>query len=186
MCLVFHVIAGAGTLAQHVKSLTRKSITDGALSQRRQSWPWQLFESLMEGAFGVKAQEKNHPEAFYQGLRLCGADGSLLSISNTPQVKKQMRKAKSRRCKAAFAKVAVAVLLELGIRNPLAAAIGTRGESEMTLSRQLLDKLPENSLFMADRYYGVPVLLIELKELHPDGHREFLVHYDREIRLGIL
>lgn len=186
MCLVFHVIAGAGTLAQHVKTLIRKSITDGALSQRRQNWPWQIFESLMEGVFGVKAQEKKHPEAFYQGLRLCGADGSLLSISNTPQVKQQMRKAKTRRAKAAFAKLGVVVLLELGIRNPLAAAIGRRGESEMVLFRQLLDKLPENSLFMADRYYGVPVLLIELREIHPDGRREFLVRVRGSLKRVVL
>ncbi len=186
MCLVFHVLAGAGTLAEHVKTLTRKSITDGALSQRRQSWPWQIFERIMEAVLGPKAQEKKHPEAFYHGLRLCGADGSLLSIGNTPQVKKRMRKAKSRRCKAAFAKVGVAVLLELGIRNPLAAAIGPRGESEMVLARQLLDKLPEKSLFLADRYYGVPVLLIELKELHPDGRREFLVRVKRTMKRRVL
>jgi len=35
--LVFHVVAKAGTLAQHVKALTGKSVTDGALSQRRVS-----------------------------------------------------------------------------------------------------------------------------------------------------
>jgi hypothetical protein len=30
--LIFHVVAEAGTLAQHVKQLTGKTITDGALA----------------------------------------------------------------------------------------------------------------------------------------------------------
>ena len=176
MGLVFHVLAGAGTLAEHVKTLTRKSVTESALSQRRTSLAWPIFEMILAEGLRLKAREKKHPEAFYEGLRLCGVDGSLLSVANTPQVKKsRLAKAKSRRGKAAFAKVGVAVLVELGLRNPIAAAIGPRQESEMVLSRRLLDKLPENSLLIADRYYGVPVLLIGLKEMHPQGQREFLV-----------
>ena len=186
MGLVFHVVSGAGTLAEHVKTITGKWITDGALSQRRLSWPWQLFESIMGQALRPKAQEKKHPEAFYHGLRLCGVDGSLFSVANTPQVKKTMRKAKSRRFKAAFAKVGVAVLIELGIRNPIAAAIGPHEESEMVLARQLLDKLPEKSLLLTDRYYGVPVLLIDFKEIHRQGRREFLVRVRANLKRRVL
>src|SRR3954469_22694943 len=102
--LVFHVLAGAGTLAQHMKQLTGKTITDGALSQRRTQLHWQVFESLMEAALSSKAKVGKHPEAFYQGLRLCGLDGSRFSVANTPQVKEQISKAKSRRMKAAFAR----------------------------------------------------------------------------------
>ncbi len=76
-----------------------------------------------------KAERARHPEAFYQDLRLCGVDGCLFSVTNTPQTKKQMRKARSRRGRAAFPKVGVAVLLELGLHNPLAAALGSQGES---------------------------------------------------------
>ena len=78
------------------------------------------------------------------------------------------------------------MLLELGIRNPIAAAIGPKEESEMVLSRQLLAKLPEKSLFLADRYYGVPVLLIELKEIHPEGEREFLVRVKGNLKRRVL
>ena len=185
MALVFHMVAGAGTLAQHLKTLTGETISDSALSQRRESWPWQIFELILEHALRCKADPKKHPEAFYHGLRLCGADGSRFSVANTPQIKQKMRKAKSRRGRAAFAKVGVTVLLELGLRNPIAAAIGPREESEMVLSRQLLDKLPEKSLFLADRYYGVPVLLIELKKIHPKG-REFLVRVKGQLQTRIL
>ena len=185
MGLVFHVMAGAGTLAQHVKVVTGKTITDGALSQRRTSLPWALFERLMDEALRPKAQAKKHPDAFYEGLRLCGIDGSRFSVANTPQVKKSMTKAASRRFKAAFAKVGVAVLVELGLHNPIAAAIGPKEESERVLARQLLPRLPEQSLLVADRYYGVPVLLIEFKELHPSG-REFLVRVRNKIKRQVL
>ncbi len=186
MGLVFHILAGAGTLAQHFKQLTGKSITDGALSQRRTVLPWQIFESLLEAALSPKADVKKHPRAFYHGLRLCGLDGSRFSVANTPQVKEQMSKSVSRRMKAAFAKVGVAVLVELGLHNPIAAAVGPREESEMALAEQLLDRLPEHSLLIADRYYGVPKLLIQFREIHPHGQREFLVRVRSNLKRRVL
>jgi hypothetical protein len=160
--LVFHSISGAGTLAQHVKQLTGKSITDSALAQRRALLPARVFEELMASALQPKADSVRHPEAFYHGLRLCGVDGSLFSITNTPQVKKQMRKAQSRRGRAAFPKIGTAVLLELGLHNPLAAALGSAGESEMVLARRVLSAQPAKSLIICDRYYGVAALLAGL------------------------
>ena len=160
--LVFHVSAGAGTLAQHVKQLTGKTITDSALAQRRALLPAEVFEELMGAALKPKADPIRHPEAFYHGLRLCGVDGSLFSITNTPQVKKQMRKARSRRGRAAFPKVGAAVLVELGLHNPLAAALGAKGESEMVLAKRALSAQPPKSLLLSDRYYGVAELLVGL------------------------
>lgn len=186
MALVFHMAAGAGTLAQHLKAITGQSISDSAFSQRRASWPWQIFELILEHALRCKADEKKHPEAFYHGLRLCGVDGSRFSVANTPQIKKKMPKARARRGRAAFAKVGVAVLLELGLRNPIGAAIGPREESEMALSRQVLDRLPEKSLFLADRYYGVPALLIEFRRIHKEGQREFLVRAKGRLKRRVL
>ena len=152
--LVFHAVAEAGTMAQHVKQLTGKTITDGALAQRRALLPPELFDQLMKAALKPKADPLRHPEAFYQGLRLCGVDGSLFSVTNTPQVKKQMKKARSRRGRAAFPKVGVAVMVELGLHNPIAAALGAQGESEMVLAKQVLAAQPEKSLMLNDRYYG--------------------------------
>jgi hypothetical protein len=184
--LVFHVLAGAGTLAQHMKQLTGKTITDGALSQRRTQLPWELFQRLLEAALKPKADPRQHPGAFYHGLRLCGLDGSRFSVANTPQIKAQMSKATSRRFKAAFAKVGVAVLVELGIHNPIAAAIGPREESEMVLAEQLLGHLPDRSLLIGDRYYGVAKVLIHLRKLHPRGQKEFLVRVRSNLKRRVL
>lgn len=160
--LVFHVAAEAGTLAQHVKQLTGKNITDGALAQRRALLPAAVFEELMAAALKPKGDPNRHPEAFYHGLRLCGVDGSQFSIANTPQVKKQMHKARSRRGLAAFPKVGAVVMLELGLHNPLAAALGVEGESEMVLAKRVLWAQPPQSLLLSDRYYGVAELLVGL------------------------
>ena len=181
--LVFHVVAEAGTLAQHVKQLTGKDITDGALAQRRALLPAAVFEQLMSAALQPKAQPQKHPGAFYHGLRLCGVDGSLFSVTNTPQVKKQMRKAKSRRGRAAFPKVGVAVMVELGLHNPLAAALGANGESEMVLAKQVLAAQPERSLLVSDRYYGVADLLVDLPT--PE-ERHFLVRVKKNLKRRLL
>jgi hypothetical protein len=181
--LVFHVVAEAGTLAQHVKQLTGKTITDGALSQRRALLPPEVFEALMAAALKPKAEPERHPDAFYHGLRLCGVDGSTFSVTNTPQVKKQMRKAKSRRGRAAFAKVGVAVLVELGLHNPLAAALGAQGESEMVLAQRVLAAQPAKSLLLGDRYYGVGEVLVGLSA---QDQRHFLVRVRKHLQRRFL
>lgn|SRR5487761_1922916 len=181
--LVFHALAEAGTLAQHVKALTGKSITDGALSQRRALLPVELFERIMALALKPKAQPAQHPGAFYHGLRLCGVDGSQFSVTNTPQIKKQMRNAKSRRGRAAFPKVGVAVMVELGLHNPLGAAIGADGESEMVLAKRVLSAQPEKSLLIKDRYYGTPELLISLPT---EGQRRFLARVKSNLKRRLL
>jgi len=177
--LVFHVVAGAGTLAQHVKELTGQRITDGALSQRRALLPQEVFEQLLEAALQPKADPQRHPEAFYGGLRLCGVDGSRFTVTNAPPIKRRMKKARSRRGRAAFAQVGAVVLVELGLHNPLAAALGQNHESEMELAKRVLPMLPEKSLLIADRYYGVPEVLVGLLQ---EGRREFLARAKKNLK----
>jgi hypothetical protein len=181
--LVFHVIAEAGTLAQHVKQLTGKNITDGALAQRRALLPPAVFEELMDAALKPKANPAQHPEAFYHGLRLCGVDGSQFSITNTPQVKQQMGKARTRRGRAAFPKVGAVVLVELGLHNPLAAALGANGESEMVLAQRVLAAQPAQSLLLSDRYYGVAQVLVGLPA---EAERHFLVRVKKNLQRRFL
>ena len=181
--LVFHLVAGPGKFSAHVKQLTGKTITDGALSQRRALLPVEVFEEMMKESLQPKADPKRHPDAFYQGLRLCGIDGSTFSVTNTPQVKKRMKKARSRRGRAAFPKVGVAVMVELGLHNPLAAALGSEGESEMVLAKRVVALQPEQSLLISDRYYGIPVLLVDLPS---EGQRHFLVRVKANLKRRLL
>jgi hypothetical protein len=181
--LVFHVVAGTGTLARHVKQVTGKSITDGALAQRRALLPLAVFEGIMGTALKPKADPARHTDAFYHGLRLCGIDGSTFSVTNTPQAKQQMKKARSRRGRAAFPKVGVAVMVELGLHNPLAAALGPQGESEMVLTKRVLSAQPEKSLLINDRYSGTPALLVDLPAAE---QRHFLVRVKANLKRHLL
>jgi hypothetical protein len=184
MCsLLFHAVAGPGTLAEHVRKLTGKEITDSALAQRRALWPVTIFEGMMGAALKPKADPAQHPDAFYQGLRLCGIDGSRFSITNTPQVKKRMKKARSRSGRAAFPKVGVAVMVELGLHNPLAAALGPDGESEMVLAKRLVPAQPEKSLMINDRYYGIAALLVDWPA---EGQRHFLMRVKGNLKRRLL
>jgi len=56
----------------------------------------------------------------------------------------------------------------------------------MVLARQLLDRLPENSLLISDRYYGVPLVLIDFKTIHKKGRREFLVRAKENLNRRVL
>lgn len=88
-------------------------------------------------------------------------DGTQFSLSNTPANNAARRKAKSRRARSAFAKLTTGVLVELGLHNPLAAAIGQAGQSEWQLALGLLSSLPERALLLADRLHGCAAFAAE-------------------------
>ena len=94
-----------------------------------------------------------------------------------------MRKARSRRGRAAFPKVGVAVMVELGLHNPLAAGMGAGGESEMVLAQRVLLAQPQKSLLISDRYYGTPGLLIGLPATQ---QRHFLVRVKSNVKRRLL
>lgn len=159
--LTFHVTQGAGTLAEHFFELFQEPLANSSWSDRRSRLPWEIFADLMRRALRPVATRRQQPEAFWRGWRLIALDGTQYSVTNTPQVAATTTKAASRRGRAAFAKIGVAVLLELAVHNPLAAAIARQGESELALARRLLAQVPKGALLLADRLYGVPAVIVE-------------------------
>jgi Transposase DDE domain len=160
--LTFHVMQGAGTLAEHFFELFQEPLANSSWSDRRIRLPWEIFADLMQRALRPIATRREQPEAFWRGWRLIALDGTQYSVTNTPQVTATTTKAASRRGRAAFAKIGVAVLLELAVHNPLAAAIARAGESELALARGLFAQLPKGALLLADRLYGVPAVMVEV------------------------
>lgn len=173
--LVYHVMNGTGILSQHVYQLLGVEIKDSSLSERRQRIGFGPFRWLMNNALRPMADKTLDKGSFYKGLRLCGIDGSRWSVTNTPQILGEMTKAKSRRFEAAFAKVQMCVLVELGIHNPLAAAIGLKDEGEWVLAEELLEFLPESSLLIVDRLYGCGKYVRELIKACKSRASELLV-----------
>lgn len=158
--LTFHVTQGAGTLAEHFFALFEEPLANSSWSDRRIRLPWEVFADLMRRALRPVATRRRHRDAFWRGWRLTALDGTQYSVTNTPQIAATTTKAKTRRGRAAFAKITTTVLLELGLHNPLAAGIGRQGESEWELARRLLAQLPKRVILLGDRLYGVPAFIV--------------------------
>jgi hypothetical protein len=181
--LVFHFMNTAGTLAGHFAQLFEDSLADSSLSERRRRLPWEVFTELMRLGLRPLAQAAAHPEAFWRGWRLVALDGTQFSLTNTPQIKATVGKAKTRRGPAAFAKITAGVLLELGLHNPLAAAIGRGGQSEWTLALELLAPLPAQALLLADRLHGCAAFLVAAQAACQKTGSHFLVRARSNIRV---
>lgn len=173
--LVFHLLRGMGNLTENLQLLHQEHLSPSSMSERRANLPWPVFQTIMDTALRPKAQENKHPMAFYKKWLLVAIDGTQFSVTNTPQILSSLSKAAARRMKAAFAKVGVAVLVELGVHNPLAVEIGQHEESEMVLSKRLLDRLSANCLLICDRYYGVGAFLGLLVERFEEISGAFLL-----------
>lgn len=181
--LVFHVMNTAGTLAEHFGQLFDESLADSSLSERRTRLPWKVFGELMRLGLRPLAQAATHCEAFWRDWRLVALDGTQFSLTNTPQIKATARKAKSRRGRAAFAKITTTVLLELGLHNPLAAAIGRGGQSEWALALELLAQLPARALLLADRLYGCAAFAAAAQAACAQVGSHFLIRARTNVRV---
>ena len=161
--MVVHALGGQGSLAHHIALHLRLRLSEAALSLRRQKMQMQPFFTIMRHALRPLAEQSKHPDCFFKGLRLVGHDGTQLSLCNTEAVLERMTKAATRRGKAAFAKMGLGALVELGTHNPLAAAIGLDGESENALFVKVLKDLPRRCLLILDRLYGNAPLLDQVQ-----------------------
>jgi hypothetical protein len=178
MARVYHELARCGTFAANVKTITRISLSDSALSQRAASIGWQIIDEILHTVLRPLADRARHPEAFYSGYRLLAFDGTRFNLRNTPAITQQARKT---RCSKgggvpAFAHLLGVVLVELGLHQPLAAAFGWDGEGELTLTRKILQRvcLPQRGLILADRLFGTPLLIWELMPMLRDSEGDVL------------
>jgi Transposase DDE domain len=180
--LTFHVMQDTGTLADHLFQLFREPLADSSWSDRRLRLPWEIFAELMRRALRPRATPRQHREAFWRGWRLVALDGTQFSLINTAQITATLKKARTRRGRAAFAKITTAVLLELGLHNPLAAAIGRKGESEWALAQRLLAQLPKGALLLGDRLYGVAAFVVHARAACARVGSHFLLRPSRSVK----
>lgn len=184
--LVYHGTMESGSLEQHVEEFTGKQLSGAALSQWRQALPWKIFEQIADHALRPLADIRKHPQAFYEGLRLLALDGTGMSANNVPGILKRWLKGSSRRFKAAFAKVRMVLLVEVGLHNPVAVCIGPRQESEYVLGWDVGQKLPSGSLVMGDRLYGMPEFVGGLLARCVEVGSYFLVRVRKNLTTRVL
>jgi hypothetical protein len=176
--LTFHVMQGAGTLAEHFSALFDDRLADSSWADRRARVPWEIFAELLRRVLRPKATRRQR-DAFWRGWRLIALDGTQFSLPNTPQIRATTVKARTRRGRAAFAKLTTAVLLEVGLHNPLAAAIGRHGDSEWALAQRLLAQLPTRALLLGDRLYGVAAFVVHARAACTRVGSHFLLRASR-------
>ena len=184
--LVFHVMNQTGTLAEHFALLFEDSLNESGCSHRRARLPWEVFADLMRRVLRPLANLRRHKEAYWRGWRLIALDGTQFSVSNTPQNNDALGKAKARRGRAAFAKITTSVLLELGLHNPLAAAIGHQGQSEWKLSLSLMAQLPQKVLLLADRLSGCAAFAAEALKACRRVDSQFLFRARTQIKVQVV
>lgn len=168
----------AGTLSEHFALLFDAALADSSWADRRARLPWAVFHDLMARVLRPKATRRQ-PAAFWRGWRLVAIDGTQFSLPNTRAIRAVTTKARTRRGRAAFAKMTTAVLVELGLHNPIGAAIGRRGESEWALAQRLLAQLPPRALLLADRLYGVAAFVAPTQAACARVGSHFLVRASR-------
>lgn len=183
--LTYHTMQSAGTLAEHFAELFSDALVDSSCTDRRARLPWDIFADLMRHVLRPRATRR-HRDAFWREWRVVALDGTTFSLTNTPQVRARVRKARTRRGRAAFAKMTTAVLLEVGLHNPLAAAIGRHGESEWALAQRLLAQLPKRALLLGDRLYGVAAFVVHAQAACARVCSHFLVRASRSTKPRVI
>ena len=153
VAVLFHyTVSYAGSLSRHLQLCLGIKMAESSLSERRQALPFGVFQELL--ARLLRPLAGAGAAAAFKGLRLVAVDGVSFSLPNTPQVLAQCKKGGNQRGRAAFAKLQGAALVELVGHNPLAAALSWTGQSEWQLAKELLARLPQQCLLLADRLYG--------------------------------
>jgi hypothetical protein len=183
--LIFHVMQDTGTLSEHFSQVFDDRLADSSWADRRARLPWEIFAELMRRVLRPKATTRQR-EAFWRGWRLVALDGTQFSLTNTPPITTRRQKARTRRGRAAFAKMWTAVLLEVGLHNPLAAAIGRDGESEWALAQRLLAQLPTRALLLGDRLYGVAAFVVHARAACTRVGSHFLLRASRSTKPRVI
>jgi Transposase DDE domain len=74
----------------------------------------------------------------------------------------------------------------VGLHNPLAAAIGRKGESEWALAQRLLAQLPARALLLGDRLYGVTAFARQAQAACTRVGSHFLLRASRAVKPRVI
>ena len=115
------------------------------------------FRELRQSSVRWLSDERT-PGAWYCGRRLVGLDGSTLSVPDESGNRAFFGLPGASRGQAAFPKLRISVLLELGTRAPFAWRAGPYRESERVQANELIPHMGPGMLMLADRgYAGFPL-----------------------------
>ncbi|MDQ8193144.1 IS4 family transposase [Coraliomargarita sp. SDUM461004] len=179
--LSYHCIHGVGNLSSNLKRALELNMSDAGIFKSRQRVSYEAMQKVSEYCLRVRSERAHNPLSFYKDRLLVAIDGTSFNLKNTEDVADHFQKGTSRRSKqaelkeVAFVRINVVCLVELGLHNPLAVEVGCEGESEQALSYKLLDRIPRDCLFLADRLYGNAYFANELVKRFESGNGAFVL-----------
>lgn len=119
----------------------------------------------------------------YRGLSLFGVDGSAVRVPDSVANRERFG-AHFNGTAAAYPQLRLMVLMALGSHLLADAAFGPVGQGELTLAKQLWDRLPEQSLVLADALYANPGTFLPLR-MGSDS-RHFLMRAQERTRARLV
>ncbi len=107
----------------------------------------------------VPLATQSTPGAYYRDWKLVAFDGTTLDVPDTPDNDAVFGRPGASRGTSAFPQARLVAFAECGTHAMTGAAIGPYSDSELTLTRQLLEHLGPGMLCLADRgFAGHPLL----------------------------
>jgi hypothetical protein len=148
-----------------LKALAPPSSATGAYCKARMRLPEGLLARLVRQT-GANLEAKHLAKALWHGLRLRVADGTGISMPDTPENQAAYPQPSSQAPGCGFPVLRLVVIFSLFTGALLEYAMGSLHSSEMALFRSLLDQLTSGDLLVADRYYGVFAVIAGLQKRH--------------------
>ena len=146
---VFAVVAQG--LAWAAGAAEPQRVAKSSISELRQKIGAPPLASLMRRACVPLADERQHPEAFYAGLRLVAMDGSTFEVPDEADNVKHFGYPGSRTGHAGYPHAQCAVLVECASHAILDANMGAYRDSEWEVCKPMLRSLKPGMLCLADR-----------------------------------
>lgn len=149
---VFAVVAQG--LAWMQGSQAVATLAKSSISAARSKLGWVPLQALHERACVPLANVREHPQAFYAGLRLVAIDGSNFEVPDEASNVAAFGYPGSRTGQAAYPQAQCAVLVECATHAILGAHLGPYRASEWEVCKPLLWRLSAQMLCLADRGFN--------------------------------
>lgn len=133
---------------------TGGSVAKSSISQLRNKIGHAPLKELHQRACVPLAQARDHPDAFYNGLRLVAIDGSNFEIPDEAENVSAFGYPGSRTGHAGYPQAQCAVLVECGTHAIIAANLGAYRMGEWEICKPLLATLAPGMLCLADRGFN--------------------------------
>lgn len=153
----------------------------GAYCQARERLPKELILQILRET-GAKLHGATPPNWQWRGRRIVLADGSTVSMPDTPENQAEYPQPASQKPGLGFPLARLVVLISLATGGVLDVAVGpNKGKmtGEHALLRQIMEVLKTGDILIADRYYCSYFLLAILRKMGVDA--VFQIHASRRI-----